>query len=282
MTTSFVAFLNMRGIACASDTDMTLYALSKKEPVAIAVNPYSPIPWDNIINAYLRHGDIPLHNNFSDYVRDFAEFLTTIESKKKWAKLNYQEANVIFLGYGQDDLFPSAIDVIVFLDKTSNRLNCQIDEECHINHDKISDHINLGDIDNILPALYGISFSARDSLIDVSGKTDDFKNFKARITKALRKANCKVSLDNLPSCAPPSFTKDLDDLQEEYQNQLNTGIDDFFIEDLVKAAETIIDANDQLEHLKGGGIDNPKKTKELAVITRTEGLVWIKHCLFGL
>ena len=48
MKTSFVAFLNKRGIACASDTDMTLYALSRQEPVALAVNSYSPIPWDFI------------------------------------------------------------------------------------------------------------------------------------------------------------------------------------------------------------------------------------------
>ena len=43
MKTSFVAFLNKRGIACASDTDMTLYALSRQEPGALAVNSYSPI-----------------------------------------------------------------------------------------------------------------------------------------------------------------------------------------------------------------------------------------------
>ena len=51
MKTSFVAFLNKRGIACASDTDMTLYALSRQEPVALAVNSYSPIPCDSSINA---------------------------------------------------------------------------------------------------------------------------------------------------------------------------------------------------------------------------------------
>ena len=88
MKTSFIAFLNKHGIACASDTDMTLYALSKQEPVAIAVNPYSPIPWDNIINAYLRKGCIPLHDDFRDYARDFAEFLKTVDSVYSVSPMN--------------------------------------------------------------------------------------------------------------------------------------------------------------------------------------------------
>jgi hypothetical protein len=71
----------------------------------------------------------------------------------------------------------------------------------------------------------------------------------------------------------------LDDFQEK---RLSTAIGSFNIEDMVKAVETFIDANGQLEHLQGGGIGEPKNTKELAVITRTEGVVWIKHCLFGL
>ena len=60
MNTSFVAYMNKRGIACASDTDMTMYALSKQEPVALAVNSYSPIPWDTIINDYLDADGIAL------------------------------------------------------------------------------------------------------------------------------------------------------------------------------------------------------------------------------
>lgn len=276
MKTNFVAFLNKHGIACASDTDMTLYALSKKEPVALAVNPYSPILWDNIINAYLRRGDIALHDDFSDYVRDFAEFLKTVDSQKKWAKLTDEEANIIFMGYGQDDLFPSGIDVYVRHNTTSNALECELRAECRIDHEYSSDYCRLGEFELMQPVLNGISDDALDSMIDMH--TKNMKKYKERMAAALKKANCKTSLDEVQFDETSAFMDEL----EDHQRQLNIAIESFNIEDMVRVAETFIDANDQLEHLKGGGIGLPNSTKELAVITRTEGLTWIKHCLYGL
>ncbi len=283
MKTSFVAFLNKHGIACASDCDMTLYALSKQEPVAIAVNPYSPIPWKSIINAYLCRGNIPLPTHFSDYVNDFAQYLPSVESKMKWAGLTAEETQVIFLGFGTNDLFPSAISADVLLNKASNILHCQIDEECHINHDTTSEHFAFDEFEDLLPALYGVNNSAMESLISLCNKQkDNFMEYKTRMETALKKVNCDVSLDDLPFDPVPSFSELTDKMIVEQQNQLNNVIDFFNMEDMVKAVETIIDANGQLEHLKNGDIGDPRSTKELAVITRTEGLVWIKHCLQGL
>ena len=51
--------------------------------------------------------------------------------------------------------------------------------------------------------------------------------------------------------------------------------------DPMKAAEDFVDASVQIDHLKGGGKGELRQTKELAVITRTEGVVWIKHCIYG-
>lgn len=45
MIPSFIALFSKAGIACAADTDHTVFRLSDKYPVAIAVNPDSPIPW---------------------------------------------------------------------------------------------------------------------------------------------------------------------------------------------------------------------------------------------
>ena len=38
-TPSFIALMNKLGIACAASDDFTIYKLSSKEPLAIAVNP---------------------------------------------------------------------------------------------------------------------------------------------------------------------------------------------------------------------------------------------------
>ena len=99
MNTSFVAFLNKEGIACASDTDMTLYALSRQEPVALAVNSYSPIPWDAIINTYLKKGEIAKHEVFGDYACDFSNYLSTVKINPAWKNLTEDDGNIIFLRF---------------------------------------------------------------------------------------------------------------------------------------------------------------------------------------
>ena len=68
----------------------------------------------------------------------------------------------------------------------------------------------------------------------------------------------------------------------QQMQRVDTAIDSFNIEDLVKVAEDFVDAKVQIDHLKNGGKGNLRYTKELAVITRTEGVVWIKHCLYGI
>lgn len=62
---SFIAIYNQSGIACASDTDNTIYRLSKEKPVAIAICPYSPIPWESIISQYLLKGEPEHHKTHS-------------------------------------------------------------------------------------------------------------------------------------------------------------------------------------------------------------------------
>ena len=61
-----------------------------------------------------------------------------------------------------------------------------------------------------------------------------------------------------------------------------SGIDSFSIEDLVTASETLVNAEVRLKHLFSGGKEDLHVSKEIAVITRTEGVTWIKHSLFAL
>jgi hypothetical protein len=189
MKTSFVAFLNKRGIACASDTDMTLYALSRQEPVALAVNSYSPIPWDFIINSYLRKGEIQIHETFSDYARDFACYLSTVETKPSWKYLSSDEKNIIFLGYGSDDVFPSAVDIMVKYDEEAKKLICDFDIDRGIDHINTSDFFMLSHFENTQPVMYGILESARQKLIDKQNSLLD--TFKERILMPLKVLNMK-------------------------------------------------------------------------------------------
>ena len=78
-----------------------------------------------------------------------------------------------------------------------------------------------------------------------------------------------------------NFEDDTRNYSGHQMSRVETAIDSFNIEDLVKVAEDFVDAKVQIDHLKNGGKGELPHTKELAVITRTEGVVWIKHCLYG-
>lgn len=82
METTFIALTNMSDIACASDRDHTIHQLSKKVPLALAVSPHSPIPWDKIIEQYKLAGGPVEKDEFSDYASHFISFLATIPVRK--------------------------------------------------------------------------------------------------------------------------------------------------------------------------------------------------------
>ena len=282
MKTSFVAFLNKHGIACASDTDMTLYTLSRQEPVALAVNSYSPIPWDSIINACLRQGEIAKHEIFGDYARDFSNYLSTVKINPAWKNLTEDDGNIIFLGFGTDDVFPSAVDIQVHLDDEASKLICDFNIERGIDHDNETDFYTLTHFENMQPIIYGISDVARSKLIEKQSALIDI--FKQRILNAVKGTRFEENIQKKLSEYDATTTiAKITYRQSDFQlEQIGTALDSFNVEDLVKVAEDFVDAKVQLDHLKSGGKGELPHTKELAVITRTEGVVYIKHCLFGL
>ena len=52
--------------------------------------------------------------------------------------------------------------------------------------------------------------------------------------------------------------------------------------EMVTSAESLVNANVRLNHLKNGGKGLVGQTREIAVLTRTEGFTWIKHSLFAI
>ena len=54
MPPNFFALFNKVGIACAADTDHTVFRLSRDLPVAVAVNPESSIPWERLLQDFRR------------------------------------------------------------------------------------------------------------------------------------------------------------------------------------------------------------------------------------
>ena len=117
MIPSFFALLSKAGIACAADTYKSINRLHEKLPVVIAVNPASPVPWENIIKRYQEQLEPVPQAFFVNYANEFDLFLSTLKTEESWKGLSEEESNIIFLGYGEDDIFPSVYTVYVQIDE---------------------------------------------------------------------------------------------------------------------------------------------------------------------
>ena len=282
MSTTCIAISNMSGIACASDTDHTVYQLSKTSPLAVAVNSYSPIPWDIIINNYKRLGEPEEKMNFEDYAKDFEKYLTTLPVSEDYSDLSTEDSNIIFMGYGKDDLFPQIYDTCISL--TNGKWSFDQDRTVvfKVSHQEYA-HINLlGNLDSVYTLIWGATRDVNDILLENHVKT--FNVYKERVLKRFKGTEFESFVTKkLESYdAKEDFMMKMCEAVDKTYSSVLDGIETFSVEDMVMAAETIVNAEVRLDHL-GSGCNTPlNTTREIAVITRAEGLTWIKHSLYAI
>ena len=282
MGTSFLYMANMSGIVCGSDTDMTIFQLSKKTPVVLAVSATSSIPWPQIIEDYRKKGEQQYHQDFEGYIDAFEKYLSTVEVDFDLKTLDIDDCNLIFMGYGESDIYPTIYDIYVGVDETSRGFYFEEVDACEISHDTNTSSGYIGNFDLVstlfqgaTPQMFGFVEDRAKEFIDeyISRVYDKFAGtiYENRVKKYFEKYN-KEYLSLFITQEANAFV----------YNRLNMGMDTFSIEDMVGAVETIIDANVRLNHIYSGGKVPMGHTRELAVITRAEGLKWIKHSLFAI
>ena len=281
-TNSFISLYNKSGIACASDTDYTIYRFSKEEPVAVAVCPFSPIPWESIITAYLRKGE-PAHRlALEEYARDFEQFLQTYPADKAWNWLSANALSLIFLGYGTNDIYPSACDTLIVVDEETGKMKLGEISNTAISIDNEAAFNWNGDFERMSPILHGTTQAVKEFIFERVGESIEL--YKKRVLDKFNGTKyeeyVKKSLDNY----------DFEDAQHSLvydatghiQDRVCIGLDSFSIEDLVLSCENMVNANIRLNHLANGGKGLIGSTREIAVLTRAEGFTWIKHSLFAI
>lgn len=282
METIFIALSNMSGIACTSDRDHTLYQLSKKVPLALAVSPTSPIPWDGIIEQYKHTGGPEEKEEFSDYAFHFLSFLSTIPVDKSWKFQSRHDLNIIYMGYGKEDLFPRVYDVILRVNPDKNMLEKDSSVYRKLSHNQKATFNMLGNFEEVSTLLYGSTHDTREKISDYLIK--QFHTYKERVTEKFKDTEYASYVQSKFEAL--NIEEHVDDMinsaTDEVLSKVYEGLDSFSIEDLVKAAETLVNAAVRLKHLLSQGKEYSHTTKEIAVITRTEGVTWLKHSLFAL
>lgn len=279
---SFIALFNKSGIACASDTDNTIYRISREEPVAFAVCTDSPIPWNNIIAQYCRKGEPTHHNTIEEYARDFETFIQTLPADTAWNKFGIDELNLMVFGYGVEDIYPSVCDIQIVVDEVAGRMKFG-----SVSVDKISisndAHLGIiGDWSCLEPIMSGATVHVQNYA--VAKQLELYEKYKDRVMEKFKGTKyeeyVRESFENfdyknsLPCIVDNVIQKELRDVY--------VGIDSFSVEDIVTSAETLVNSNVRLLHLKAGGKGLTGSTREIAVLTRAEGFTWIKHSLYAI
>lgn len=277
-----IALTNMSGIACASDRDHTIYQLSERVPFAVAVNPDSQIPWYNIIEQYQLSGEPEESEEFSDYVTHFVSFLSNHFAEKSWSDLPADDTNVFFMGYGKEDLFPSVYDTILKVNPENGQFETTQVGYNKISHQECTAINHLCDIDSVSTLLFGVTNKTRDALLPIYTKL--FESYKDRVKKhfADTEFTSYVTQELDSYNIEDSYYHTFYNAYGEVTSRTDMGLNTFSVEDLVTAVETLVNAEVRLKHLLSKGKEYPHLTKEIAVITRIEGLTWLKHSLFAL
>ena len=282
MSTTFIALSSMSGIACASDTDHTIYQLSKKQPLAIAVNSFSPIPWDSIINAYKGKGEPECKMNFEDYALDFMNHLSSVSIKESWKNLSDDDANIILMGYGQKDLFPCLYDILLGYNEDSNHLEMKKHIYTRISHTNQASVNLLGNLESVSTILWGATDDTKHFFL--KKHVELFDVYKNRVLEKFKGTEYEEYVSKKLETYDPeaSFVDSIIMATNRSYRDVQCGLDSFSIEEMVTAAETIVNAEVRLDHLRSGCNEPLHNTKEIAVITRVEGLTWLKHSLYAL
>lgn len=282
MTTTCIAICNMSGIACASDADHTIYQLSARQPLAVAVNAFSHIPWDGVVEGYKRLGEPEAREDFSGYAKDFERYLSSLTPSKDYTGLTAEDANIIFMGYGKEDLFPRCYDTCVCQRDGRLAFDPERTGVFAVSHRKNA-YINLlGNLDSVSTLIWGATNDVNDMLLE--NQVKNFGIYKQRVLEKFKgtefEAFVTKKLDAFD--AEEAFRMNIGAAVGETYAEVLEGIDTFSIEDLVTSVETIVNAEVRLDHLSSGCKSPLNRTREIAVITRAEGLTWLKHSLYAM
>ena len=269
--------LNKEGIACAADRDHTIYRLHRDLPVILAVDPESAIPWNEIIEEYKKN----MNTRQPPVIQQYAfEFETFLSGQDRWKDLPPTESEIMFLGYGQYEIFPSVYREKAVVDD-SGVLGLKPDKESYrlvtYRDPVILEH--LGDIESVAALLTGCTEENRRLIF--RRQMALWKDFSETVMQKSKGAEYEEYV-NAHLALPYDFlVKDaMKSADAKAQQGLTPGISSFGIEDMVTAVEAIVSANAKLNRLKRGERGKSGNVREIAVLTIPEGLTWIKHSLY--
>ena len=200
--------------------------------------------------------------------------------EESWKNLTPQTANIIFFGFGKEDIYPSACKVSLSVSESGVLEVGELETKC-ITQLKEAFFQTLGDFESVFTLLFGATTKTREFFVEKH--TKQFEEYSKRVMEKFEGTEYEdyVTQQLAAFDAEEEICKIISNATEKTLNDLYTGIDSFSVEEMVTAVESIVNANAKLSRLHSGAKGKHGETKEIAVVTIPEGLSWIKHSIYN-
>lgn len=230
------------------------------------------------------------NDNFNELMKLFEEDHLPSDMRQQWeecflayirSQLYYKGSGIVFVGYGGKDIYPSLLPIYIS-GAFDHRLRYYFDYDSaqSVTTDDRAFICPFAQTDVMMTLMKGIDpilFEETDNLHEKS-----MQKVKDDIVEKLTEAN--VSQDVIDKVVESSLDKIQEEfqesvmeyIQEEYIDGIIDAVDSFSIDDMANMGESLISVTNLQRHISssdesvGGPID-------VAVITRSEGFIWIKH-----
>lgn len=264
--------MNMQGAVMAADKDLTIFRYSDKVPFALMTDPTSKLPWGDIWNGFRINSDVT-----NSYLRPLEDYLKS--ALPKYADSISKEM-VFCVFYEQEEIFPSAYNMVIQMNKGQVVIS-KGNASFRITPLKSSSYVNwLGNL-NHMGTIMGDSLAEIKEVI-CSVYPELVAEFRGNALIAAQKESNKTEIEEILSNEnfETALDKVFDKTDRLFQQKLDTAINSYHIEDMVRMSDKLIEAEAQLQHLHDPQT-SLRDTKEIATMTLAEGFRWIKHSLYG-
>ena len=193
-----------------------------------------------------------------------------------------QQSEIIFVGYGEDDIFPASQRVFI-LGMTGDSLKYNIEEISEISHTSSAEIRPFAQTDVMITLMKGVSPQSdqeyRDATIELEeGVINDITSLleKEKVSSKVIKKVKELSYNKVHERYVDRIDKFIN---ENFVSGVVTALDFFNLEEMAKMAENLIAVTNLQRHISSSeeSVGGPI---EVAVITKTAGFKWIKHNTF--
>lgn len=269
---------NNAGAVFASDTPGCIFPLYDGIPVCIGIGSKEDelIPqWAGIMQKFHETRNVTPEDDFSVYVTVFMIFL-----KSSGVNVgNGEGLNLTFCGYGDNDIFLKYRSISIVPDGNGSFIE---NDYYEVDLDQMRNDTAFGvtgEEDEIVNIIRGVSLDFEQQFVDLYAKYA--RKYKRRLVEAAKKTGNEDIIQVAKSQDPDMNAEYFHDalrrsIADDNERKFIAAVRSFNMEDLIAMSENLVNVSGTQNFYRGNHSEQ-HFTREIAIVTRAEGFVWIKR-----